>query len=397
MNAGRRTDSVTTGRFTARDASVACVIEPFEVKLDEAAVTDLRDRLRRTRWPEAETVGDWSQGVPLAYAQDLCRDWAEDYDFGFAARVNAFPQYRTEIDGLGLHFLHVRSPEPDAFPLVLTHGWPGSVLEFLGVLGPLTDPRAHGGHPADAFHVVAPSLPGFGWSDKPSGTGWNVQRISRAWDTLMVSLGYDRYGAQGGDWGSWVTNVLAAVAPERVAGVHVNFLAVPLAGTFDDLTPAEQKAISDLDEFRRTGSGYSGQQSTRPQTLGYGLTDSPAGQAAWIAEKFWACTDNAGKPEDALSRQELLDAISVYWFTASAASSGRMYWENTMRASDPVDVPAGVSVFPAEIVRPSRRQAELRYPDLRWFEELPRGGHFAALEEPDLFVEQLRGFFRLVR
>jgi pimeloyl-ACP methyl ester carboxylesterase len=370
--------------------------EPFEVSITEAEIADLRDRLRRTRWPEPETVDDWSQGVPLAYAQELCRSWAEDYDFGFAERLNVFPQYRDTVDGLVIHFLHVRSPEPNALPLVLTHGWPGSVLEFLEVLGPLTDPRSHGGDPADAFHVVAPSLPGYGWSDKPTTTGWGVTRIARAWDTLMVSLGYQRYGAQGGDWGSAVSGALGEVAPERVAGVHLNLGSVTL-GNFDDPTPAERASLEAQKEFQRTGRGYSGQQATRPQTLGYGLTDSPSGQAAWIAEKYWAWTDNNGHAEDAVSRQQILDEISVYWFTASATSSARLYWESFRSFQDNVTAPSGLSVYPRDITRPSRREAERRFTDLRWFEELPRGGHFAALEQPESLVEQVRGFFRLFR
>ncbi|MFJ9173814.1 epoxide hydrolase family protein [Streptomyces sp. NPDC102360] len=368
--------------------------EPFEVTVPEADIADLRERLRRTRWPEAETVPDWSQGIPLDYVQELCRSWAQEYDFGFAKRLNAFPQYRDTVDGLGIHFLHARSPEPDAFPLVITHGWPGSVLEFLDILGPLTDPRAHGGDPADAFHVVAPSLPGYGWSDKPSAAGWGIERVARAWDQLMDSLGYQRYGAQGGDWGAVVSPALGSVAPERVAGVHVNLATAPL-GTFDDPTPREQNALAAHQEFLRTGRGYAGQQSTRPQTLGYGLTDSPAGQAAWIAEKFWAWTDNNGHPEDAVSRQQILDAVSAYWFTASATSSARLYWET--RFMDQVTVPSGISVYPAEIISPSRREAELRFTDLRWYEEMPHGGHFAAMEQPASLVEQIRGFFRLVR
>ncbi|MCX5387458.1 epoxide hydrolase family protein [Streptomyces sp. NBC_00083] len=370
--------------------------KPFEVSVSEGEIADLRARLSRTRWPDPEPVDDWSQGVPLAYAKELCRSWAEDYDFGFAARLNRFPQYRDTVDGLGIHFLHVRSPERDALPLVLTHGWPGSVLEFLEVLGPLTDPRAYGGDPADAFHVVAPSLPGYGWSDKPSTTGWGVERTARAWDTLMVSLGYDRYGAQGGDWGSAVSGALGEVAPERVAGVHLNLGSVA-AGTFDDPTPSELANLEAEKEFQRTGRGYSGQQATRPQTLGYGLTDSPAGQAAWIAEKYWAWTDNRGYPEGALSRQTILDEISVYWFTASATSSARLYWESFASFRDKVTAPSGLSVYPRDITRPSRREAERRFTDLRWFEELPRGGHFAALEQPESLVEQVRGFFRLVR
>jgi pimeloyl-ACP methyl ester carboxylesterase len=379
--------------------AIAQDVEPFEVQIDDDAIADLRERLARTRWPERETVDDWSQGVPLAYVRELCAYWADGYDFGLAGRVNAFPQFRTTLDGLGIHFLHVQSPEPGALPLVLTHGWPGSVVEFLDVLGPLTDPRAHGGDPADAFHVVAPSLPGYGWSDKPAEPGWSVERIARAWDDLMGTLGYDRYGAQGGDWGASVTTDMARQRPERLAGIHVNMPVVgPDRDTLADLTPAEQRTLDDLAEHRAHGMGYSAQQASRPQTLGYALTDSPAGQCAWIAEKFWAWTDNSGRPEDAVARDALLDDVSVYWFTATAASSARLYWESfARRSNDAVAVPSGISIFPREIFRPSRRWAERRYTDLRWYEELDRGGHFAALEEPASFVEQVRGFFRLVR
>ncbi|RDD87939.1 epoxide hydrolase family protein [Streptomyces parvulus] len=370
--------------------------EPFEASVTEADIADLRARLRRTRWPEPEPVTDWSQGVPLAWIQELCRCWAEDYDFGFANRLNAFPQYRETVDGLGIHYLHVLSPEPDAFPLVLTHGWPGSVLEFLDVLGPLTDPRRHGGDPADAFHVVAPSLPGYGWSDKPRTTGWGVTRVARAWDTLMTSLGYQRYGAQGGDWGSAVSGALGEVASGRVAAVHLNLGSVE-TGTFDDPTPAERANQAAEEEMQRTGRGYSAIQATRPQTLGYGLTDSPAGQAAWIAEKYWAWTDHAGQVEEAVSRQKILDEISVYWFTASATSSARLYWESFARFRDAVTAPSGLSVYPRDITRPSRREAEQRFTDLRWYEEMPHGGHFAALEQPESLVGQVRGFFRLFR
>ncbi len=374
------------------------MIEPYEVRIPESAITDLRARLRGTRWPEPATVDDWEQGVPLGFARELCRYWAEDYDFGLAGRVNSFPNFKTTVDGLGIHFLHVRSPEPDATPLVLTHGWPGSVVEFLEVLGPLTDPRAYGGDPADAFHVVAPSLPGFGWSDKPPVTGWTVERIARAWDEVMGRLGYERYVAQGGDWGSAVTNTLAKVVPERLIAVHVNMAGVVYdEGVLGAPTPAEKKTIGDLVRFRAVGSAYAQQQATRPQTIGYGLTDSPAAQAAWIAEKFWEWTDNDGSPESALSWRRMLDAISVYWFTATAASSARIYWENKERDLSEVAVPSGISIFPREIIRPSRRWAELRYTDLRWYEELPKGGHFAAFEQPEAFVGQLRGFIRSLR
>jgi len=371
----------------------------FAIRLDQRDIDDLRDRLARTRWPEREAVADWSQGIPLAYTQELCAYWANEYDFGFADRINAFPQFRTEVDGLGIHFLHVRSPEPDALPLVLTHGWPGSVVEFLKVLGPLADPRAHGGDPADAFHVVAPSLPGYGWSDKPSAAGWGVPRIATAWASLMRELGYERYGAQGGDWGAGITTTMGEQEPDGLIGIHVNMaVAMPDPSTMDNLTPTEQKALDDVGEHMKSGTGYSTQQSTRPQTLGYGLTDSPAGQCAWIAEKFWAWTDCNGHPENALTKQEMLDNISVYWFTATAASSARLYWESFRAShSSAVAVPAGISIYPREIIRPSRRWCEQRYTDIRWYEELDRGGHFAAFEQPESFVDQVRGFFRTVR
>jgi epoxide hydrolase len=374
-------------------------VEPFEVEIGDEAIADLRERLARTRWPEAETVDDWSQGVPLAYARDLCAHWADGYDFGLAERLNAFPQFRAAVDGLGIHFLHVQSPEPDALPLVLTHGWPGSVVEFLDVLGPLTDPRAHGGDPADAFHVVAPSLPGYGWSDKPTTPGWGVERIARAWDDLMTGLGYDRYGAQGGDWGAGVSTVMAIERPDRLVGIHVNMPIVgPDRDTLDDLTDEEQRALDAMAAHREQGIGYATQQSTRPQTLGYGLTDSPAGQCAWIVEKMWAWTDNAGRPEDALTRDQILDNVSVYWFTATAASSARLYWESYGRRNGGrIAVPSGISIFPGEIYRPSRRWVERVYTDLRWYETLDAGGHFAAWEQPAAFVDQLRGFFRTVR
>jgi epoxide hydrolase len=374
-------------------------VEPFEVRIGDDEIADLRRRLADTRWPDAETVEGWGQGVPLSYLRELCAYWGDGYDFGLADRVNAFPQVRVSVDGLGIHALHVRSPEPGAVPLVLTHGWPGSVVEFLKVLGPLTDPRAHGGDPADAFHVVAPSLPGYGWSDAPATTGWGVDRIARAWDTLMGALGYDRYGAQGGDWGATVTGSLAQQVPDRLVGVHVNMATVgPDKSTLDDLSADEQRTLDDIAEHRATGTGYSTQQSTRPQTLGYGVADSPAGQCAWIVEKFWAWTDHDGDPASALTRDEMLDDVSVYWFTNTATSSARLYWESLRdRNTDPIAVPSGISIFPREIYRPSRRWAERRYTDLRWYETLDRGGHFAAYEQPAAFVDQVRGFFRLVR
>ena len=378
---------------------------PFRLDVPETDLVDLRTRLARTRWPERETVGggdtrDWSQGIPLSYVQDLCRYWADGYDWrATEARINAFPQLTATIDGLGIHVLHVRSPEPDALPLVLTHGWPGSIVEFLKVIGPLSDPRAHGGNPADAFHVVCPSLPGYGWSDKPTATGWTVARIADAWDELRQGLGYTRYAAQGGDWGSMITMTLGLRHADHLVGVHVNMPIVsPDRSTFDDLTPKEKATLADMAEHRKWGTGYSKQQSTRPQTLGYGLTDSPAGQCAWVVEKFWAWTDCAGDPESVLSRDELLDNVMFYWLPAAGTSSARLYWESFEHVPrDPIGVPAGCSIFPGEIFRPSRRWMERRFTDLRYWNELDRGGHFAAFEQPATFVDEVRACFRSIR
>ncbi len=374
-------------------------IEPFTVAASEAELEDLRQRLARTRWPEEAPVDDWSQGAPLAVVRDLCSYWATGYDWpARQGRLNAFPQFRTEIDGLAIHFLHVRSPEPGALPLVITHGWPGSVVEFLDVLGPLSDPSAHGGDPADAFHVVCPSLPGYGWSDKPAATGWGVERIAAAWDSLMARLGYDRYGAQGGDWGAMVTTLLGSNHPRPLAGIHLN---MPIAGPESgqtDFTDAEQDALAAMTHYLEWESGYSAEQSTRPQTLGYGLADSPAGQCAWILEKFWAWTDTGGDPVGALGADRLLDNVMAYWLPAAGASSARLYWESFRRTpSAEVGVPSGVSAFPKELFRPSRRWVERQYTDLRYWNELDRGGHFAAFEQPAVFVDEVRRFFRLVR
>jgi pimeloyl-ACP methyl ester carboxylesterase len=370
-----------------------------------AAVDDLRARLARTRWPERETVDDWSQGLPLAYARELCEYWADGYDFAAAEqRLNAFPQYRTALDGggpdaLGIHFLHVRSPHPDAFPVVMTHGWPGSVVEFHKVIGPLTDPTAYGGDASDALHLVVPSLPGYGFSDKPARTGWNIERIGRAWPQLMARLGYDRYGAQGGDWGAMATTSIGQQDPDHVAGIHVQLAIVRLdPSLLTDLTEREQSSLDSGAYYSRWGSGYSTQQASRPQTLGYGLVDSPAAQCAWIVEKFWDWTDCDGHPENVVSRDDLLDNVMLYWIPATGASSARLYWESFHSTNtDPVDVPSGVSVFPKEIFRPSQRWVETRFTDLRYYNERDKGGHFAAFEQPDAFVDEVRAFFRLVR
>ncbi len=375
-------------------------VTPFRIEVPDAVLDDLRLRLRATRWPERETVTDWSQGIPLGWVKEMCGYWAEGYDWrAREARINRLPQFRTAIDGLGIHFLHIRSPEPGALPLVLTHGWPGSIVEFLEVVGPLADPVAHGGTAADAFHVVVPALPGYGFSDKPREPGWGASRIGAAWAALMSRLGYARYVAQGGDWGAMVTTAIAQADPTHCAGIHVNMpIAAPDPETMGEMTPLEQAALAGFAHYNEWDSGYSKQQSTRPQTLGYGLTDSPAGQAAWILEKFHAWTDCQGHPENALSRDQMLDNVMLYWATSSAASSARLYWESFRTPSlDPIDLPSGISLFPREIMRTSRRWAEKRFRNLVYWNELERGGHFAAFEQPEIFVRELRACFRLMR
>ena len=374
--------------------------EPFRISATDEQLDDLRRRLRATRWPEKECVGDWSQGIPLAYLQDVCAYWADQYDWrAREKRINAFPQFRTAVDGLDIHFLHVRSPHANAVPLVITHGWPGSIVEFLDIVGPLADPTAHGGDAADAFHVVCPSLPGYGFSDKPTATGWGVQKIADAWGELMRGLGYERYVAQGGDWGAMVTTCVGAQDPEHCAGIHLNMpIAPPDPETMNDLTPKEQSALEGMNHYAQWDSGYSKQQSTRPQTLGYGLVDSPAGQAGWILEKFWRWTDCDGHPENALSRDAMLDNVMLYWLPATGASSARLYWESfNSPPMDPVRVPVSCSIFPKEIFRTSRRWAEKRFEKLVYFNELEKGGHFAAFEQPTTFVDEVRKAFRHAR
>jgi pimeloyl-ACP methyl ester carboxylesterase len=374
-------------------------VTPFRVEIGAETVADIRRRLRATRWPEAETVDDWSQGAPLAYVQELCSYWADEYDWQAAEdRLNAFPQYRTTIDGQSIHFLHVRSPHPAAIPLVMTHGWPGSTVEFAKVVGPLADPPAHGGDADDAFHVVCPTLPGYGFSAKPASPGWGVERIGRAWAVLADRLGYDRIGAQGGDWGSSVSTSLAQHVPDRIIGLHLNMpLAIP-SRKDGPLSPEEEELIAALFRFRDVEGGYSHQQATRPQTLGYGLVDSPAAQCAWIIEKFKVWMDCDGHPENVLGRDELLDNVSVYWLSASGASSARLYWESFNRFNrEPVTVPTGCSIFPKEIMPRARSAIERRFTDLRYWNELDRGGHFAAFEQPEAFVDEVRAFFRIVR
>ena len=375
-------------------------IEAFRIAASEQALDDLKRRLRATRWPEREVVSDWSQGTPLAYVQEVCAYWAEKYDWRQRETLlNRFPQFRTRIDGLGIHFVHARSPHAGALPLVLTHGWPGSIVEFQKVLGPLTDPPSHGGDARDAFHVVCPSLPGYGFSDKPTAAGWNVDRIGRAHAALMARLGYGRYVAQGGDWGAMVTTATGLQDREHCAAIHLNMvIASPDPATMSDLTEREKSALAGMQHYGEWDSGYSKEQSTRPQTVGYGLTDSPAGQAAWILEKFWAWTDSDGHPENVLTRDELIDNLMLYWLPANAASSARLYWESfRMPNLAEVPIPTGASIFPKEIFRASKRWAEKRFTNLIHWNELPKGGHFAAFEQPELFVGEVRTCFRKLR
>jgi epoxide hydrolase len=381
---------------------MSSAVTPYQISVGNDVLEDLKARLRNTRWPEAEPVGDWSQGVPLDWIREICRYWAEGYDWRKReARLNRFAQFVTEIDGLAIHFLHVRSPHPDAMPLIVTHGWPGSIVEFQKVVEPLTNPTAFGGEEADAFHLVCPSLPGFGFSAKPATTGWGVDRIALAWARLMERLGYARYYAQGGDWGSAVTTSLGAQDAKHCAGIHVTLAMGARPKALEGQpTPEEAHALQGAKYYADWDSGYSKQQSTRPQTVGYGLTDSPSGQAAWILEKFWAWTDCGGDPQNILSRDELLDNVMLYWVTATAASSARLYWESfgaARRKAHTVTVPTGVAVFPKEIVTPVRRWMEPLYTDIRHWSEMPKGGHFAAFEQPELFVAEVRKFFRTLR
>lgn len=380
-------------------------IQPFHLSIPQAQLDDLRTRLAHTRWPDAETVGDTSQGPQLAKLQALAAHWQERYDWRRCeALLNGFGQQRTEIDGLGIHFLHVRSPEPDALPLLMTHGWPGSVLEFRKVIGPLTDPVAHGGKAGDAFHLIVPSLPGFGFSDKPTASGWHPDRIADAWIALMQRLGYERWAAQGGDWGAAVTMALGRKAPPGLLGIHLNMVMYqPSAQERAEATPQEQAMLDAAQRYMDEYAGYYKVQSTRPQSVGFGLADSPVALAAWIYALFQDVSDCGGDVESVFDRDELLDDIMLYWLPNTGTSSARLYWEamQAMRqgapAADPIRVPAGISMFPGEQLRLSRRWAERRFAQLVHFGELAQGGHFAALERPGDFVAELRATFRFAR
>jgi pimeloyl-ACP methyl ester carboxylesterase len=374
-------------------------IMPFTIDVASSDIEDLKARLRLTRFPDKETPEDWSQGIPLAYMQEIKAYWQNQYDWpARQALLNRWDGFKTDLDGLSIHFLHIRSSHADARPLLLTHGWPGSIVEFQKVIGPLTEPTEHGGDAADAFHLVVPSLPGFGFSGKPTAPGWGVDKIARAWDQLMLRLGYAKYFAQGGDWGAIVTTQMGVQNLGNLQGIHVN---MPIVGpdpeTMENLTDLEKQALAALQFYQDHDSGYSKQQSTRPQTLGYGLADSPIGQAGWILEKFYQWMDCDGHPENIVSRDELLDNVMLYWLGNAGASSARIYWESFgSLAREPVQVPSAISIFPKEIFKTSERWARKRFLNLSYFNVLEKGGHFAAFEQPEQFVTEVRSAFRVL-
>jgi pimeloyl-ACP methyl ester carboxylesterase len=389
----------------------ATEIRPFQVEIPEEKIDDLRRRIAATRWPTKELVEDRSQGVQLATLKALARYWAEDYDFGkLEARLNELPQFTTEIDGVEIHFIHVKSPHEDALPLIMTHGWPGSVIELLETIGPLTDPTAHGGHAEDAFHLVLPSIPGYGFSGEPTEIGWDPGRTARAWGELMHRLGYTRYVAQGGDVGASITDAMGRLAPEGLIGIHMNLLVTALAAPGPTDTDEGRAAADALGTFRATGFGYFLEQATRPQTIGYALLDSPVALAAWMLDHD---TDSyskisgafvEGKPTGNLTRDHILDNITVYWLTGTGASAARSYWESGRaqalaagQAPPEVSLPVGFTTFPDEIFRAPRSWVEQGYKNLTYFNEAGRGGHFAAWEEPELFSDELRAAFRSLR
>jgi pimeloyl-ACP methyl ester carboxylesterase len=394
-------------------AEVATGIRPFQVDVPQEQLDDLRRRIAATRWPERETVDDASQGVQLATIQELARYWAEEYDFGrIEARLNAFPHFITEIDGLDIHFIHVRSPHEDALPLIVTHGWPGSIIELLKIIDPLTNPTAHGGSASDAFDLVIPSLPGFGFSGKPTATGWDPARIARAWTVLMKRLGYTRFAAEGGDWGAMVADVMGTQAPPELLGIHLTWPftvppdidnAVQTGSPLpSDLSADERRASEQLDFFYKHDVGYAQEMANRPQTI-YGMEDSPVGLAAWLIDhdtRSYALIARVfdGQTEG-LTRDDVLDNITLYWLTNTAVSSARIYWENTFAFFAPKDVaiPVAVSAFPDEVLQTPRSWTERAYPNLIYFNEVDKGGHFAAWEEPELFSEEVRAAFRSLR
>jgi pimeloyl-ACP methyl ester carboxylesterase len=391
----------------------ATEIKPFHVEIPEEQLDDLRQRIEATRWPSEELVPDRSQGVQLATMQALAGYWASEYDFGrLEARLNALPQFTTEIDGVDVHFIHVRSPHENALPLIMTHGWPGSVMELLETVGPLTDPTANGGDAEDAFHLVLPSLPGYGFSSEPTELGWNVGRVAQAWAELMRRLGYTRYVAQGGDVGAAVTDTMGRQAPEGLLGIHTNLLVTVLGGPQPTDSDQERAAQAQLDTFRASGFGYFLEMATRPQTIGYALLDSPVALAAWLLDHDTDSYEKIarafvdGKPSGNLTRDNILDNITLYWLTGTGASAARSYWEDGQAAAaaaasgqapPEVSLPTGFTTFPGEIWRTPRSWAENSYPNLIYFNEVDRGGHFAAWEEPELLSDEVRAAFRSLR
>ncbi len=374
-------------------------INPYSIKVDDDDIKKLTERLRLSRLPEQETTSDWSQGVPLDYLRNITDYWLNEYDFKrLEDRLNAHQNHITEIDGVDIHFMHVRSSNTEAQPLLLTHGWPGSIIEFLKVVRRLSEPQEFGGSKDDAFHLIIPSLPGFGFSGKPEVTGWGVDKIASAWAILMDRLGYPEYFAQGGDWGALVTSWIAR-QDSKCKGIHLNMVVVPPDANASDLTEIEKKALEGWQYYQDWDSGYSKQQSTRPQTIGYGLVDSPIGLAAWIIEKYWAWTDSNDDPENVLSKDEMLDNIMVYWLNASGASSARIYWESFGGGlgTEPIATPMGGTDFPREIFRTSERFAKKFYTGLFYWSVRDSGGHFAAFEQPEVYVEEIQDCFRQIR
>ncbi|MFE9191808.1 epoxide hydrolase family protein [Micromonospora sp. NPDC007208] len=382
-------------------------MRPYQIDVPPSDIDDLRRRIAATRWPDEIPDVGWSRGVPVGYLRELAEYWHSGYDWAATQRrLNEIPQFVTEIDGAQVHFLHVRSQVPGATPLLLTHGWPSTGFEFVDIIDALVDPAAHGGDPADAFHVVVPTIPGYGFSGPTRQAGWDTERVARAWTRLMADLGYDRYVAQGGDWGSPISLRVGLADPEHVRGVHLNMCVTfppPDFTEFGELSPADQAKLGFALDFQQDGMGWQKIQSTRPQTLSYGLTDSPVGQLAWIVEKFkeWSAADKA--PEDAISRDHILTTVTIFWLTATAGSSAQLYFESTHRDADfartwggpwPLAMPVGVAAFPEDAVRPVRRFAEGILPTLAHWSEYDRGGHFPALEQPALLVTDLRTFVR---
>ncbi|NUY80512.1 epoxide hydrolase [Flavobacterium sp. MAH-1] len=392
------------------EAKTTEAIRPFRAEIPQAAVTDLKQRIAATRWPAKETVSDQSQGVKLAQLQNLVEYWNTDYDWRKAeAKLNAYPQFVTNIDGLDIHFIHVKSKHKNALPIVITHGWPGSVFEILKTIDPLTNPTAYGGKAEDAFDVVIPSMPGYGFSGRPTQTGWDADHIAKAWDVLMKRLGYKNYVSQGGDWGSVVADKMAAQKPQGLLAIHVNMPATVPADVAKalqngepapaNLTAKEKAAYNSLNHLYTKGGGYAAMMVTRPQTLGYGLSDSPVGLAAFFLDKFNEWTYSGGNAEKSLTKEEMLDDISLYWLTNTAVSSAQLYWENNANNFNAVDIsiPAAITVFPGEIYQAPKSWAEKSYHNLIYFNEVDKGGHFASWEEPQLFAKELRAAFKSVR